>query len=112
MEECEDTPNEIWGTVFGKIHPRIVRFGDIYMDAIPEGYMIVVQNYDKPGVIGNLGSLLGKHDINIARFQLGRKDDRALCMVNIDTPADDAVIQEICKLPHIISASLVDLGNL
>ncbi len=105
----KDNPDEIWGTIFGKIYPRIVRLGKIYMDAIPEGSMIVVQNYDKPGVIGNLGTLLGKHNINIGRFQLGRRDNRALCMVNIDTPADENVINEIKDLPNIISVKQVHL---
>jgi len=50
--------------------------------------MIVIQNIDKPGVIGNVGTTLGRHNINIARFQLGRRGDRAICLVNIDTPAD------------------------
>lgn len=105
----EDGPGEIWGTIFGNKYPRIVRLGDIYMDAIPEGFMIIVQNYDKPGVIGNLGTTLGRHHINIGRFQLGRLKDRALCMINIDTPADETVLEEIRKLPNIISALQVHL---
>jgi D-3-phosphoglycerate dehydrogenase / 2-oxoglutarate reductase len=105
----EDGPGEIWGTIFGNKYPRIVRLGEIYMDAIPEGYMIIVQNYDKPGVIGNLGTTLGRHNINIGRFQLGRLKERALCMINIDTPANDTVLDEIRTLPNIISARLVHL---
>lgn len=105
----ENGPGEIWGTIFGNRHPRIVRLGEIYMDAIPEGYMIIVQNYDKPGVIGNLGTTLGRHKINIGRFQLGRLKERALCMINIDTPADEAVLDEIRTLPNIISARQVHL---
>ncbi|MFZ5571513.1 MAG: phosphoglycerate dehydrogenase [Thermodesulfobacteriota bacterium] len=109
LEGCEDAPNEIWGTVFSKKHPRIVRFGEIYMDAIPEGDMLIVQNIDRPGVIGNLGTTLGRHQINIARFQLGRRGDRALCMVNIDTPADESVIEDIRRLPNILSVCQVRL---
>jgi D-3-phosphoglycerate dehydrogenase / 2-oxoglutarate reductase len=60
-------------------------------------------------VIGNLGTTLGKHGINIGRFQLGRRDDRALCMINIDTPADDSVLEEIMGLPNILSAVQVHL---
>ncbi len=105
----KENPDEIWGTIFGKIYPRIVRLGKIYMDAIPEGFMLVVQNYDRPGVIGNLGNLLGNHNINIGRFQLGRRDERALCMINIDTPADESTINEILKLPNIISVKQVHL---
>ncbi|MDM8551395.1 phosphoglycerate dehydrogenase [Desulfobacterales bacterium HSG2] len=109
LEGHEEGPDEIWGTIFGKKYLRIVRLGKIYMDAIPEGSMIVIQNIDKPGVIGNVGSTLGRHNINISRFQLGRLGDRALCMVNVDTPADDRVIEEIKTLPNIISVCQVHL---
>jgi D-3-phosphoglycerate dehydrogenase len=105
----EEKLNDVWGTIFGKKNPRIVRLGRIYMDAIPEGSVLVIQNHDKPGVIGNIGNTLAKHDINIGRFQLGRRDGRALCMVNIDTPVDDAILQEIGALPNIISVKQVIL---
>ena len=110
FEGLEEEVDEIWGTIFGKKYPRIVRLGKIYMDAIPSGFMIVIQNIDRPGVIGNVGTTLGKHDINIGRFQLGRLRDRAVCMVNIDTPADDKVIADILALPNMISVQQVDLG--
>ena len=111
LEGLEEGFDEIWGTVFGKKYPRIVRLGKIYMDAIPEGSMIVIQNIDKPGVIGNVGTLLGRHNINIGRFQLGRLRDRALCMVNIDTPADEKVIEELKSLPNILTAKQVFLSS-
>jgi D-3-phosphoglycerate dehydrogenase len=111
LDGYSDGPNEIWGTVFSKKYPRIVRFGTIYMDAIPEGYMLIIQNYDKPGVIGNLGTTLGRHNINIGRFQLGRREGRAHCMVNIDTPAGKAVLDDISALPNIISVRQVNLGE-
>jgi D-3-phosphoglycerate dehydrogenase len=101
--------DEIWGTIYEKKYPRLVRIGKIYLDAIPEGWMIVIQNFDRPGVIGNVGTTLGRHNINIGRFQLGRRDERALCLVNIDTPADEKVIEEIASLPNIISVRQVHL---
>lgn len=110
LADVDNDVDEIWGTIFEKKYPRLVRVGDIYLDAVPEGFMIVIQNHDKPGVIGNIGTLLGRHDINIGRFQLGRRKDRAICMVNIDTPAQENVLEEICSLPNIISARQVHLG--
>ncbi len=110
LENCDENPSEIWGTIFGEKYPRIVKLGQIYMDAIPEGYMIVVRNIDEPGVIGDLGTLLGRHKINIARFQLGRRDGQALCMVNVDTPANEDVLSKILALPNIISVQQVHLG--
>ena len=79
------------------------------MDAIPEGSMIVIQNYDKPGVIGHVGTTLGKHGVNIGRFQLGRRDDRAVCLVNIDSIAEKDVLEEIKNHPNIISVRQVNL---
>jgi D-3-phosphoglycerate dehydrogenase len=110
LEGYEEEPNEIWGTIFEKKYPRLVRIGKIYLDAIPEGSMILIQNYDKPGVIGNVGTTLGRYNINIGRFQLGRRDDRALCMVNIDSPADEKVLEKIKALPNIISVRQVHLA--
>jgi len=108
-EGSEEVLNEVWGTIFGAIYPRIVRLGRVYMDAIPEGPVLVIRNHDQPGVIGALGSALGKHGINIGRFQLGRRDGKALCMVNVDTPVDDAVVEELRGLPAIISVRQIRL---
>jgi D-3-phosphoglycerate dehydrogenase len=109
LEKVDEGPDEIWGTIFSKRYPRIVRLGKIYMDAIPEGSMIIIQNFDMPGVIGNVGTTLGRHNINIGRFQLGRHKKNALCMVNIDTPASEKVIKDIEALPNIISVRQVHL---
>jgi len=110
LEGTEETPNEIWGTIFEKKYPRLVRIGDFYLDAIPEGSMIVIRNIDKPGVIGHIGTTLGRHGINIGRFQLGRREDRALCLVNIDSPADEMVLKELESLPVMLSVKQVHLG--
>ncbi len=107
-QDMEET-DEILGTIFGKKYPRIVRMGRVHMDAIPEGPILVIRNHDKPGVIGNLGNALGARGINIGRFQLGRRDGKALCMVNVDSPVEEAVIEELCSLPHIISVRQVHL---
>lgn len=109
LEGQAEELNDVWGTIFGKEYPRIVRLGKIYMDAIPEGSVLVIQNHDKPGVIGNLGTTLARHNINIGRFQLGRLEGRALCLVNVDTPVDEKAIAEIRGLPNIISVQQVKL---
>jgi D-3-phosphoglycerate dehydrogenase len=110
LEGTDEKPDEIWGTLYEKKYPRLVRIGDVYLDAMPEGSMIVIMNTDRPGVIGHVGTTLGKHGINIGRFQLGRRDDRAVCLVNIDTPADEAVLKEIAALPVILSVRQVQLS--
>ena len=110
IEGAEEKLNEVWGAIFEKKYKRFVRIGQVYLDAIPQGSMLVIRNIDKPGVIGHVGTTLGKHNINIGRFQLGRRDDRAVCLVNIDTPASEAVMDEIRSNPVILSVRQVDLG--
>jgi D-3-phosphoglycerate dehydrogenase len=110
LEGTSESPDEIWGTIYEKKSPRLIRIGKVYLDAIAEGYMIVIENIDKPGVIGHIGTTLGRHGVNIGRFQLGRRDDRAVCLVSIDTPADEKVLEEIKSLPIILSVRQVHLG--
>jgi len=101
--------SDVWGTIFGKDIPRIVRLGRIYMDAIPEGPMLIIQNKDKPGVIGNIGTALAENKINIGRFHLGRREGQALCMVNVDSLPDDEVVEKLRVLPNIISVRRIHL---
>ncbi len=99
------------GALFGKNDPRIVRINEFLLDAVPEGYILILQNEDKPGVIGNVGTLLGSYNINIARVHLGRESvgGEAMSLWNIDTPPSQEVMDKLMKLPHIISARLVHL---
>ena len=71
--------------------------------------MVVITNTDKPGVIGDVGTILGRHGVNIANFALGRSADRAIGVVNVDeaVPVPEAVLNEIRKLPAVREARLV-----
>src|SRR3990170_4329711 len=91
--------------------PRIVRIDKFFLDAIPEGNLLILYNYDKPGVIGNVGTLLASGNINIARLHLGRQavGGEAVSVWNIDTPLPQEVLVKLLKLPHIISAKVVEL---
>ncbi len=92
------------GTLFSKKDPRIVKIDKCTVEILPEGPMLVMQNNDMPGVIGNIGTTLGNAGINIARMHFGRESvgGRALSVVNIDSPASDAVLEEIRNLPNIL----------
>jgi D-3-phosphoglycerate dehydrogenase len=107
VKDGEPEVQEISGTLFGRNDPRIVYVDGIYLDAIPRGAVIVIHNKDFPGVIGNIGTTLGKNKINIGHFQLGRKGGEALCMVNVDAPATEDVLEELRALPHMISVRQV-----
>lgn len=102
---------DIAGSLFTKKDPRIVRINAFYVEAIPEGHMLIINNIDKPGIIGNLGMLLGKHDINIAGMTFGRlkKSGEAISVFNIDSPVSPKILEQIKKLPHIKGARAIKL---
>jgi D-3-phosphoglycerate dehydrogenase/(S)-sulfolactate dehydrogenase len=99
------------GTVYGKREARIVRVGAFRVEAVPEGHVIVCENDDAPGVVGNLGTALGAAGVNIARVSLSRLDDRsgAFSFLNVDqTPGED-VLEALRRLPHVRSVRAVRL---
>ncbi len=99
------------GTIFGTNNPRIVRIDDFYLEAVPEGNVLVVHNHDKPGVVGNIGTLLGKNHVNISRMQLGlmKEKNEAIALYNVDHSVKPELIAELSKLPNIISVKQVNL---
>ncbi|HUF90731.1 MAG TPA: ACT domain-containing protein, partial [Candidatus Limnocylindria bacterium] len=80
-------------------------------EAVPQGWMLVFANLDVPGVIGRIGTLCGRHQINIAGMQLGRerRGGRAVSILNLDDPMPAAALEELRALPDIVSARLVKL---
>ena len=99
------------GTLFSKKDPRIVRVDSFPVEIVPEGSMLFMYNNDKPGVIGNIGSLLGKHNINIARMHFGRElaGGMAISVVNIDSPVTGTLLEEIKNLPNILFTKVINL---
>ena len=84
----------IAGTLFeGK--PRIVRLRDYSMDFSPEEHMLLIHYGDRPGMIGKIGTIMGKHDINIASMNLGRSEKKGEAMVILSL--DSAVPQDVVK---------------
>ncbi len=76
-----------------------------------EGHLLLIKNYDKPGVIGNIGETLGKRDINIATMALGRNrlGGSAISVLHVDTAVSAAIQNEILNLPNIISVRQIEL---
>ena len=99
------------GTLFSKKDPRIVFIDDFKVEIVPEGELLFMYNNDKPGVIGNIGTLLGKNNINIARMHFGRETPggTAISVVSIDAHASPQIIEKIRKLPNIISVKQISL---
>jgi D-3-phosphoglycerate dehydrogenase/(S)-sulfolactate dehydrogenase len=91
------------GTVYGKREARIVRVGAFRVEAVPAGHVIVCENDDAPGVVGNLGTTLGAAGVNIARISLSRLDDRsgAFAFLNVDSAPTAEVLEAVRRLPHV-----------
>jgi D-3-phosphoglycerate dehydrogenase len=107
----KDGNRVIAGVVFGGAEARIVQVSRYHLDAKPEGIVLLMINNDTPGVIGQVGTLLGEHSINIAEWRLGRDEvgGHALSFINLDTwPAED-VLAELRALPAVDKAMVVEL---
>ncbi|HEY0918478.1 phosphoglycerate dehydrogenase [Devosia sp.] len=94
------------GTVFANGKPRVIQVKGINMDAELTPSMLYVTNEDKPGHIGRLGTLLGKLDINIANFNLGRAEvgGDAIALLSIDGTLTDEQLQQIAGLEGVKQA--------
>jgi D-3-phosphoglycerate dehydrogenase len=99
------------GTVYGKREARIVRVGAFRVEAVPEGHVIVCENDDAPGVVGNLGTALAAAGVNIARISLSRLDDRsgAFSFLNVDQVPAPQVLDQLRRLPHVRSVRALRL---
>jgi D-3-phosphoglycerate dehydrogenase len=97
------------GAVFAGSAPRLVMVDGIAVEAPLEGTMIVLCNTDQPGVIGDVGTILGRHGVNIANFALGREGDRAVGVVIVDEtePIPDVVLDELRQVAAVREARLV-----
>ena len=102
---------EVEGAIFGSKHPRIVRVNNFYLEAVPEGYILILHNKDVPGVVGTVGTILGKNGINIAGMELGRteKGGNAISFTHVDDVVPKKALAELRALPQIVSAELVKL---
>jgi len=109
--KAKDKESYFAGTLFSKKDPRIVSVDNFKVEIVPEGELLFIYNNDKPGVIGNIGTLLGRNNINISRMHFGREapSGTAISVVTIDTHATAQIIEEIKKLPNILSVKQITL---
>jgi len=106
----------ISGALFGKIEPRIVEINGYHVDAIPTGYVLVSPHMDTPGIIGQVGTILGANKINIAGMQVGRKlgqqpGGESIMVLAIDAPAEQEVIDLIKTVKGITDVTLVNFSG-
>jgi len=111
-----DTPSgpvRVAGALVGENQGRLVRVDDYHVDIAPEGWVLVIRNRDVPGVIGNVGTLLGKAGINIGSYhqaRLAQPGRDALAAVTVDQPLPDPVLRALASLPDVLQVRLAYLG--
>ncbi len=98
--------NALSGTIFGKKEPRLVRINTFRLEAVIEGHMLLIYNNDKPGVIGSIGTTMGKAGMNIARMHVGQETGpgRNVILLNTNAPVSSALLKDLSIIPDVVSA--------
>ena len=93
----ETRERSVAGTVFSDGKPRFIQIKGINVDAEIGRHMLYTTNDDVPGIIGVLGSIMGKNNVNIANFTLGRASEggQAIALLYVDAPVSDVVLAEL-----------------
>lgn len=100
----------IEGIVVEPSGPRLASLDGVPIEAPLTGTLIVMANEDRPGVIGSVGTTLGKHGVNIASFALGRNDSGAAGVISVDSTGSlDEAVREVRGLPPVREAVVVRL---
>ncbi len=102
---------EASGTLFGKQFVRLVKLGPYHLDAYLDGTLLVFTHHDVPGLIGFLGTTMGRHGVNIAQMNVGREHPggEAIGVVNLDSIPSDEALEEVRRHKDILSISLIKL---
>ena len=99
------------GTIFGKGEPRIVEVNGYQFDVIPTPFMLVAENIDKPGMIGQIGTVLGVSKVNIATMQVSRnfKCGKAMMFLTVDSEVAQESIKMLNNVEGILNVMMVRL---
>ena len=115
--ESESESHSLVGTLLGERHPRIVCLDGIDVEVPPEGNMIITFHEDKPGVIGQTGSLLAAQDVNIAYMTCGRKgrrgEEASLCITLDSAPEETTLdsLRAMGAMHRVLHVALPPLGR-
>jgi D-3-phosphoglycerate dehydrogenase len=99
------------GTLFGNQFLRLVQLGPYHLDSFLDGIMLIFTHRDVPGLIGFIGTIFGKHQVNIAQMTVGRQlpGGEAIAVLNLDTQPPEEALREVRAHPQISSLSVVKL---
>lgn len=109
--KTDEGENVLVGTVFGKNEPRLVRLNDFRLEALPSGPMLLVFNNDVPGVIGALGTELGRFNVNISRMTVGREvvSKQNIIFLGTDQLISRELLEKVQALENVNDALVFDL---
>ena len=102
----------IAGTVFDGV-PRIVRLRDLHIEFVPEGHILVLSYEDRPGMVGKIGTILGRRNVNIASMHVGRRTKRggAIVVLLLDEDVPPEVMEEVSKAVEADFARVIRMGD-
>lgn len=108
---ADSKPTIISGTLFGNQYLRLVQIGPYRMDTYLDGTMLIFPHRDVPGLVGHIGTIFGKHQVNIARMALGRESPGgdAIAVLNLDSTPSVEALNEVKAHPSIHSLTIVNL---
>lgn len=109
--QTENGTNSAAGTLLNGFGPRIVKMNHYAIDIVPEGHLLYIRHFDQPGMIGEVGTFLGKHQINIATMQVSRQSTGgdAIMVLHLDSPASFSIVEQIQNLAKISSVTPIEL---
>ena len=109
--ETDDKSFVAAGTLFGNEMPRLIALGEHRLEAYLDGTMLMFTHNDVPGIIGNVGTICGKHSINIGQMSVGRADagGNAVGVVNLDSAPSEDALKEIASVSNIVDVVVTQL---
>lgn len=112
IENGETQIRRIAGKVYSDLKPRVTEINGYHMDIVPHDDMVLIQNEDRPGMIGTVGNAFGSAGLNIAEMAISRKDTTALMVLCVDeTPSEDQ-LQSLLNTPGILKATALKLPKI
>jgi D-3-phosphoglycerate dehydrogenase len=109
--ETDAQTHKAAGTVFGKEMLRLIQIDHFRLEAYLDGTLMIFTHKDVPGIIGTVGTICGKHRINIAQMAVGReaKGGEAIGVLNLDQSPTREALDEVRAHPDITSAMVIKL---
>jgi len=103
-------------TVFGNNMSRLISIDDYRLEAYLDGHMLFFTHYDVPGIIGRVGTVFGRHQVNIGQMSVGRAAQHpggtAIGVLNLDSRPPQAALEELMSIPEVEKVQSIELPGL